>query len=87
MYKDLPILKTPKDRLNFLMLSAFIYVSAPIFEWLNLQDLVASGKLPANADSLGLPMGLFIIDWVVFAPIGLALTIWVLQNTRHKFRS
>ncbi len=55
------ILKTPKYGLSFLMLTFFVYITAPIFEWLYLTNLLASGNLPQNADSIGLPFGLFVI--------------------------
>lgn len=71
-------LKTPKGGLTLLMLTFFVYVTAPIFEWVYLDNLLASGKLPVNADSIGLPFGLFIIVWVLGIPFVSAFTFWVL---------
>jgi len=76
--KNSTILKTPKDSLTFLMLTFFVYVTAPIFEWLNLQDLLTSGKLPPNADSIGLGFAFFLFSWVLGLPFVLAFTYWVL---------
>lgn len=74
------ILKTPKYGLSFLMLTFFVYITAPIFEWLYLTNLLASGNLPQNADSIGLPFGLFVIVWIFFAPFVLCFVLWTLQK-------
>ena len=83
--KMFEILKTPKGGLTLLMLTFFVYVTAPIFEWIYLDNLSASGKLPVNADSIGLPFGLFIIVWVLGIPFVSAFTFWVLWKIRHRF--
>ena len=76
--KTFKILKTPKDGLTFLMLTLFIYVTAPIFEWLTLEDLLTSGKLPPNADSIGLEFAFFLFAWILGIPIVLAFIYWIL---------
>jgi len=76
--KTFKILKTPKDGLTFLMLTLFIYVTAPIFEWLALEDLLTSGKLPPNADSIGLEFAFFLFAWILGIPIVLAFIYWIL---------
>ncbi len=78
------ILKTPKYGLSFLMLTFFVYITAPIFEWLYLTNLLASGNLPPNADSIGLPFGLFVIVWIFFAPFVLCFVLWTYKNIRHR---
>src|SRR5215210_3899380 len=74
------ILKTPKEGLSFLMLTFFVYVTAPFFEWLNLQNDLATGKLPTNADSIGLGFAFFLVSWILFAPFVLGFTVWIVQE-------
>ncbi|MGI8469982.1 MAG: hypothetical protein ACR2N3_16200 [Pyrinomonadaceae bacterium] len=50
------ILKTPKGKLNFLMLTFFVYVTVPIFEWFSLENDLVSGRFSINADSIGLDL-------------------------------
>lgn len=78
--KDLKILKTPKNGLTFLMLTSFVYLTAPIFEWVNLEHLLRSGKLSPNADSIGLGFAFFLFGWILGLPFVSAFTLWVLQE-------
>lgn len=72
--------KTPKDKLNLLVWTVLLYITAPFFEWINLESGLASGEFPVNADSIGLPLGLFIISWILFAPFVGVFTFWVLSK-------
>lgn len=53
---------------NKLVLSILLityYVSNPILEWRNYQKNLLNGKYPVTEDSIGLPMGLYLITWSV----------------------
>lgn len=73
--------KTSKNSLSFLMWTFFIYLTAPFFEWVNLTRDLASGKFPVNADSIGLPFGIYIIVWSFFLPFVLGFSLWIGQKS------
>ncbi len=70
--------KTPKDSLHIFMLTFLIYITAPIFEWQIIQTNLANGIYAVDADSIGLGLFQFMIAWILFAPLVLGFTIWVL---------
>ena len=70
--------KTPKDSLHTFMLTFLIYITAPIFEWQVLQTNLANNIYAVNADSIGLGLFQFVVGWILFAPLVLGFTIWVL---------
>lgn len=74
------ILKTPKDGLNFLMLTFLVYIAAPIFVWFGLRSDLINGKFSANADSIGLGLIQFTLILILSAPFLLALIVWILWN-------
>lgn len=72
------IFKTPKDGLNFLMLTFFVYITAPIFKWFSLENDLANEKFSVNADSIGLGLVQFTFALILFAPFVSAFVGWVL---------
>lgn len=70
--------KTPKDSLHIFMLTFLIYITAPIFEWQILQTNLANNIYAVDADSIGLGLFQFVGGWILFAPLVLGFTIWVL---------
>ncbi|MCY7374595.1 MAG: hypothetical protein LH472_01315, partial [Pyrinomonadaceae bacterium] len=78
--EDFTLWKTPKDKLNLLVWTVLLYITAPFFEWINLESDLANGKFPVNADSIGLGLVFFIIGWILFAPFAALFTFWVLSK-------
>lgn len=70
--------KTPKDRIHILMLTFLLYITAPIFQWQILQTNLTNNIYPVDADSIGLGLFQFIFALILFAPLVLSFTIWVL---------
>ena len=74
------MLRTPNSRTTVAALCAVLYATAPIVEWFYYSSELALGSYPADADSIGLPMGLFILVWVIGAPLAGALIWFVLRS-------
>jgi hypothetical protein len=70
--------KTPQNSLDVLMLTFLIYITTPIFEWQILETHLANDIYQVDADSIGLGLFQFLAAWVLFAPLVLGFTIWIL---------
>lgn len=70
------MLRTPKNRISVAASAAVLYLTAPIIEWFYYSTELARGSYPVNADSIGLPISLFTIVWLIGLPLVAAL-IWL----------
>jgi hypothetical protein len=61
-------------------LAAVLYLTAPIVERFYYSTELARGSYPVNADSIGLPIGLFTIVWLIGLPVAAALIWFVLRS-------
>ena len=68
--------RTPKSRTSVAVLAAVLYLTAPFVEWVYYSAELARGSYPVSADSIGLPIGLVTIAWLIGLPLAAAL-IWV----------
>lgn len=73
-------LTTPKNRITVAMLAALLYLTAPIVEWFYYSTELARGSYPVNADSIGLPVGLFTIVWLTGLPLVLVVIWFILRS-------
>lgn len=92
------IFRTPKDGLNFVMLTFLFGIILPFTECLNLYLDYENGRFDTHADSIGLGFAQIIFTAVIFAPVVLGLVIWIVckypaetpffgYNTNRSFRS
>lgn len=70
------MLKTPKSRASVIALALALYLTAPVVEWFYYTTELDRGSFPVDADSIGLPLGMFMVGWLVGAPLA-ALLIWL----------
>lgn len=70
------MLKTPKNRISVIILAVALYLTAPLVEWFYYTTELERGSFPVEADSIGLPFGMFMFGWLVGAPVA-ALLIWL----------
>lgn len=70
------MLRTPKNRISVAALAALLYLTAPLIEWFYYSTELARGSYPVNADSIGLPIGLFTNVWLIGLPLATVL-IWL----------
>jgi len=67
--------KTPKTRAALIALAVVLYLTAPIVEWFYFSNELGRGHYPVNADSIALPLGSFIIGWLIGSPVAVVL-LW-----------
>ena len=74
------MLRTPKNRTSVAVLAAVLYLTAPLVEWAYYSTELARGSYPVNADSIGLPIDLFTIVWLIGLPLAATLIWFVLRS-------
>lgn len=55
----------PQTKLSILIMLLTAYILSPAAFWLWLSYELQAGSFPVNADSIGLPMGGFLILWFI----------------------
>ena len=78
-------LKETETQLSLIMIGFLAYVLLPIVYWLWLEDELAAGAFPVNADSIGIPFAGFVILW--FAVLVLAIVISVVVTAGGRMLS
>lgn len=71
------MLRTPKNRMSVAIIAAVLYLTAPLVEWFYYSIELARGSYPVNADSIGLPIGLFTIVWLIGLPLAAVLILLI----------
>ncbi len=71
MFEEMPErkLNTPEMRLSLIMLTTIVYTFSPILFAAWMFKLLDEGAFPPNADSIGIPIGGFVLLWLLFWPI------------------
>jgi sterol desaturase/sphingolipid hydroxylase (fatty acid hydroxylase superfamily) len=74
------MLETPKKRSSVIALAIALYLTAPLVEWFYYRTELERGSFPVNADSIGLPLGMFMLGWFIGAPFA-ALIVWLILRS------
>ncbi len=68
-------INTPENRLTVVMLSMIAYLLSPLVFAIWIFDRFGDGEVSANADSIGIPIGEFVILWIVGFPLITAICV------------
>lgn len=74
------MLRTPKNRATVVVLAIVLYLTAPLVEWYYFNNELTRGSFPVNADSILLPISIFLTGWVVGAPVVALFLCYALQQ-------
>jgi hypothetical protein len=71
---------SPETKLSMVMMFVIAYIFSPGVFWLSLTYLLEAGAFPVEADSIGIPMGgfllLWFVGWVLMILAAIALAIY-----------